>query len=72
MRAFAALSKGFNSAFVFDTKKDQTLPTEYQGFKVVDGDENDLRFLDPKGGVIVGLRAKGPAKKDNSGFVIKL
>lgn len=72
MRAFAALSKGFNSAFVFDTKKDQILPTEYQGFKVVDGDENDLRFLDPKGGVIVGLRAKGPAKKDNSGFVIKL
>lgn len=71
-QAFAALAKGFNSAFVFNTKKDDVLPTEHAGFKVIDGDQNDLRFLDPKGGVIVGLRAKGPAKKDNSGFVVKL
>jgi hypothetical protein len=69
VKAFAALAKGNNSAFVFSTKKDQPLPTEHEGFKVIDGDENDLRFLDPKN-TIVGLRAKGPAKKDNSGFVI--
>jgi hypothetical protein len=30
-----------------------------------------LRFLDPKG-VIAGLKAKGKAKKDYSGFVIRL
>ena len=36
---------------------------------VIDGDKTDLRFLDPKG-VVVGLYAKGPAKKDTSGFVI--
>jgi hypothetical protein len=71
MRAFAALAKGFNSAFVFRVKKDQPLPSEYQGFKVIDGDENDLRFLDEKG-IIVGLRAKGPAKKDLTGFVINV
>lgn len=37
---------------------------------VIDGDLNDLRFLDPKG-VVVGLSAKGSlAKNDKSGFVI--
>jgi hypothetical protein len=41
----------------------------FHGRAVIDGDKTDLRFLDPKG-VIVGLYAKGPAKKDTSGFVI--
>jgi hypothetical protein len=36
----------------------------YEGFPVIDGDVNDLRFLDPKG-VVVGLKAKGDAKKDD-------
>ena len=36
---------------------------------VVDGDKSDLRFLDGEN-VIVGLIAKGQAKKDQSGFVI--
>lgn len=36
---------------------------------LVDGDQHDLRFLDPQG-VIVALSAKGDAKKDESGFVI--
>jgi hypothetical protein len=35
----------------------------------VDGDEDDLRFLDPNN-VVVGLVEKGLAKKDNTGFVI--
>jgi hypothetical protein len=35
---------------------------------VFNGDESDLRFLDPKGSII-GLYAKGKAKKDNTGFV---
>jgi hypothetical protein len=35
---------------------------------VVDGDESDLRFLDGRS-VIVGLYAKGKARKDTSGFV---
>ena len=37
--------------------------------RFVDGDANDLRFLDPKG-AIVALKAKGTARKDYSGFVI--
>lgn len=59
---------GLNVAVVFDTKKGKSLPIQYMGLPVVDGDESDLRFLDPHG-VIVGLRAKGRAKKDITGFV---
>ena len=65
MDARLAASAGMNVAVVF--KKE--LPTTYLGRQVVNGDETDLRFLDPKG-VIVGLKAKGKAKKDTSGFVV--
>lgn len=63
------LAHGLNVAVVFDTRKGKALPAQWCGFDVVDGDESDLRFLDESGKVI-GLRAKGPAKKDCSGFVI--
>ena len=45
------------------------LPEKWQGLRVIDGDISDLRFRDPRG-VIVGLRAKGRGKKDNTGFVV--
>ena len=51
-----------NIAIVFDE-----LPATFNGRTVIDGTETDLRFLDPKR-VIVGLLAKGKAKKDTSGF----
>ena len=66
-----ALNNGVNVAVVFSTKKTEKLPDEYLGFEVINGDEHDLRFLDKKG-VIVGLTAKGRAKKDTSGFVVKV
>jgi hypothetical protein len=59
-----AASKGMNVAAVF-----KEMPETYIGRKVINGDETDLRFLDEKG-VIVGLKAKGKAKKDTTGFVI--
>lgn len=62
---------GYNTAVVFSTRKGIALPDTYMGITVVDGDDTDLRFLDPRG-VIVGLRAKGRAKKDTSGFVVKV
>ena len=65
MDARIASSDGMNVAVVF--KKD--LPATYFGKKVINGDETDLRFLDERG-VIVGLKAKGKAKKDSSGFVV--
>lgn len=66
-----ALESGHNVAVVFNTKKGKELPTEWMGFPVIDGDLSDLRFLDPKG-VVVGLRAKGQALKDTTGFVVHL
>jgi hypothetical protein len=45
------------------------VPASYHGVPVIDGDTHDMRFLD-KSGVIVGLKAKGKAKKDRSGFVV--
>jgi hypothetical protein len=50
-------------------RKASSIPTEYLGLPVVDGDKDDLRFLDPKG-VVVALYAKGKAKRDTSGFVV--
>jgi hypothetical protein len=61
-----ALELGANVAAVFS----HTLPATYLGYKVVDGDLTDYRPEDGKN-VIVGLIAKGPAKKDRSGFVIQ-
>jgi hypothetical protein len=58
------IPQGMNVAVVFDS-----LPDVWMGRKVIDGTETDLRFLDEQN-VIVGLLAKGKAKKDTSGFTI--
>jgi len=60
------LASSGNVAAVFRGK----LPQKWKGHQVVDGDETDLRFLDPKG-CVVGLVEKGLAKKDETGFVIE-
>jgi len=63
-----AMNEGLNVAVVFGIKKTLPMPVDYLNRPVFNGDESDLRFLDPKG-VIVGLYAKGKAKKDTTGFV---
>jgi hypothetical protein len=61
-----ALAIGVNVAVVFG----DGLPETWEGYPVVDGDESDARFLDPKG-VVVGLSLKGGTKNDNgNGFVV--
>ena len=65
------LKTGVNVAMVFDTKKGRPLPETWNGFPVLDGDAHDLRFLDSMHGAIIGLRAKGRAKKDTSPFVVR-
>ena len=65
-----ALRAGVNVAVVFDGP----LPATFEGHPVIDGDEHDARFLDPKG-VVVGLKLKGTkaakqAARD-SGFAVK-
>jgi hypothetical protein len=66
-----ALNHGVNVAVVFGVKKTESLPETWHGFKVLNGDESDLRFKDKGKGVVIGLYAKGPAKKDCSGFVVR-
>jgi len=63
-----ALELGTNVSMVFIGK----LPATYKGYKVINGDETDLRFLDEKG-VIVGLTYKKVNKNDiDETFVISL
>lgn len=71
----ALLRRGYNVAYVFNN-----VPSQYKGFKVINGDETDLRFLDEPN-VIVGLKykrmtGKGSASKNtesrNGDFVIKV
>jgi len=48
------------------------LPLTYQGYKVINGDLSDERYLDEKG-VIVGLKYKVPRGKkyEKNKFVIE-
>jgi hypothetical protein len=66
---FYILRRGGNVAAVF-----KDVPALYwngtRPHTVVNGDDSDLRFLDPRTGVVVGLKAKGKAMKDVSGFVL--
>ena len=63
--AFEILRKGGNISAVFRKE----VLKKYNGFRVIDADETDLRFTDPRN-VICGLKAKGQAKTDYSGFVL--
>lgn len=64
-RLSGVINSGMNAAVVFRNG----IPATFGGVPTVDGDKHDLRFLDPLG-VIVGLRAKGKAANDKSGFVV--
>lgn len=62
-----ALKAGSNVSAVF---RRPPFPSRVWGYPVINGDANDLRFLDP-GPCIVGLRAKGKgARHDRTGFVL--
>ena len=72
-QATQVLKAGGNVAVVFRKE----LPETYKGFKVINGDLHDLRFLDQKN-VVVGLKEKltlnkaGKLDRDTSGFVVDL
>lgn len=68
-----AVAKGDRIAVVFRNRAivERMLANgeSFLGLPVVDGDNTDIRHLDPKGAV-VALYAKGKARKDTSGFVV--
>jgi hypothetical protein len=63
--ALEVLNRGGNVAAVFRKE----LPETFLGYPVIDGDQSDIMMLYNRG-VILGLKAKGKAKKDTTGFVI--
>lgn len=68
----AALRNNAGIAVVFRKE----IPKQFNTLPVINGDESDLRFIDRdyyslnNGPYVIGLKAKGLAKKDDSGFVI--
>lgn len=62
-----ARAAGMRVAVVFRGKR--SIPETFLGMRCVDGDDSDIRHLDPQG-VVVALYAKGRAKTDTSGFVV--
>lgn len=54
------------TAVVFD--RAENIPDTFRGWPVVDGDDTDVRHIEPVN-VVVALYAKGKAKQDMSGFV---
>ena len=62
---FKAVQYGANVSAVFKGE----LPQTYKGIPVIDGDKTDNEMLKYKG-FILGLKAKGKARTDKSGFVI--
>lgn len=54
------------TAVVFQKQSD--IPSSFRGWPVIDGDNTDVRHIEPKA-VVVALYAKGKAKSDNGGFV---
>ena len=63
--AIAALNDGANVSIVFNGE----LPNYWRGYKVIDGDASDIVMLYNKN-VVLGLRAKGDARKDTTGFAV--
>ncbi len=66
VKALQTYGDRVNYAAVFAGKQ----PEHFLGRAVINGDESDLRFADPVG-VVVALTAKGRARKDFSGFVVR-
>jgi hypothetical protein len=64
-----AALKNYGSNINFAVVFSGPMPENFLGRRVVNGDESDLRFLDPHN-VVVGLTAKGRAKRDTSGMVV--
>jgi hypothetical protein len=61
------LNHGGNVAVVFDS-----VPSYFRGRPVYNGDDSDLRFMDPQflQGVWIGLKAKGKLARETSAFKV--
>lgn len=62
------LTNKHNSRAAVVFQKQSDIPSTFRTWPVVDGDNSDVRHIEPKN-VVVALYAKGKAKKENNGFV---
>ena len=62
------LTNPHNSRTAVVFMKREEIPSSFRGWPVVDGDDTDVRHIEPRQ-VVVALYAKGKAKQDSSGFV---
>jgi hypothetical protein len=62
------LSNPYNARTAVVFQKREDIPTTFRTWSVVDGDDTDVRHIEPRG-VVVALYAKGKAKRDTGGFV---
>jgi hypothetical protein len=67
--SLTVLHHGGNVAVVFSSDQ---FPTHWNNYPVVSGENSDLRFLDPSYPCVIGLKAKGRAKKQPSNFIIQI
>jgi hypothetical protein len=58
------LSNNMRIATVF-----KIIPSEFLGRQVINGDDHDARFIEDKN-LVIGLKAKGKARQDKTGFVV--
>ena len=61
------LTNKHNSRVAVVFQKQADIPDNFRGWPVIDGDNTDVRHIEPKS-VVVALYAKGKAKRDFSGF----
>lgn len=59
-----ALANNMRVATVF-----KIIPSEFLGRQVINGDDHDARFIEDKN-LVIGLKAKGKARYDKTGFVV--
>jgi len=62
------LKRKGNVAVVFKSKP---FPAKWDKYSLISGDEHDLRFTEGNNGLVIGLSAKGRAKHDTTGFVVR-
>lgn len=64
-----------NKPYVGNRAQYQDLPETWEGFPVFDADQDDERWKDPRGGIVVGLRLKAHSHEEradaiDSGFAV--
>ena len=57
-----------NSRVAVVFQKQSDIPISFRSWPVIDGDDSDVRHIEPKN-VVVALYAKGKAKREDNGFV---